>query len=347
VLEWIKTHPLYDVLIAVGLFLVVYLLSSSGGSSGGATQVVQAGPSDAVQEAAIAASAQQASAQSALSAATITSQNQLADDEAKYQAEIDLGVTQGNVAEYTALQSAQAQVAQTQLQSSVAAKQADDALQLGTAQTAGQVSIANTQTAGQVSIANTAALTQAQIAAIQNSGQVAINQQNQRTQQTQIQASANALKEQLDADTSINHDNVGLQESLAGTAAGVINNQTSASASVSNNQIAAQLAAINIAAGVTNHTTDAQAGIENNAINTAGAVSLAQIPLDTLAQNEQYDVETNYLQHVATGLIPSGSTTVAEVKASQSGNTIGGVLSGVAGIIGNIGKSVAAGLTAV
>lgn len=356
-IEWVKSHPLYDALALVGLFIVIYLFRSLGGSSaGGGVQYVSSGPSDAVTESQIAASAQAAQTQAA---ATVQAQ-QL---QAQYNATV-LQTQQQEQANALAAGVANNQTGASVQEASLAADVANN-------QTAGQVSISNTAASTQQAITIAGDNSQVDIANLQTSGAVAINGQNQQTQQTQIAASQSTLSEQLATDAQINEQDTGAQVALANTAAGVLNTQTNAAAGVQNGQTAATLRLGLASAGVQNNATAANLQLGLAGIAGTTAIDSQELTSDTSIANAGYAYESGVaseiLQGVNSGVYNKGGqggsnqvSAAATVTGTQNigvaaqgasssfaqSNSPGSIISSFSSLFGKIGSGVAAGLGA-
>lgn len=313
-LEKLKEHPLYAVLGGVALFVLirsVLIRSVSGGTSGGGVQYIQSGPSDAVQAASIAASAQQSQAQAALNANAQTTQAQYA-----------LGIAGLNEKQITELAqtSAAVDVAHAQFDASTQAAIAQE--NVAKAQVAGAVALAQTQTAGQVSVANTAAATQAQISHDQISGQVAIagiNETgaahiadvNNATAQAQTAATLAAWNDQINAAAIANNN-----------ATAIAINHDNQAKDLALHTLDTQTRLVQIAAGVTNHSTDA-----NLAAALAGISATENIAHDQT--NAQFQESQNYINHLDFNLGKPNNPT-------PYGNTWGGILAGAGSVISGL-----------
>lgn len=326
IFDWIKEHPLPAALGGIVLFIIVYVVTRGSSGSSAATSYipVQTGPSDAVQEASIAASVQQAS----INAASAQQANQL-------QGQYNLGVLQLQSDAQNTLVAAQATNLQT-----------NDSEAIALAQLQTQQSIANTGVEAQVNVADTAASTQADI-----------NQQNQKTQQIQIQTSAQTAAQQLASETSMYNTGANLQASLAQTAASVINNQTSAT-------LQTNLAGI----GEQNNANNLNAGIETTAINDQTNLNsqylTEQSTLATTAQANNQSVLQYEENAISSGVFNKGGAGGAnQVAAFESvvtgasqnpyptatasvsgGNSPGGIINSISGLFSTIGRGITGGL---
>lgn len=330
VIAFLKEHPVPAVLGSIVLFILIYSSLSKGGSSSAPASVsyvpVNTGPSDAVQEAAIAASSQQYQ----VNAAAQASANQI-------NGQVQLGTLQSELGAITALTSAKS----TDLQTS----------------TAGDVAMQQLTT--QSNIADTAANDQVAIGALAASTQTAINLQNQQTQQLQISTAGNIATQQLNgniteqqaylnAENSQFAGNVGLQESLAGTAASVLNNQTGAT-------LAVQLANI----GNATNTTNLNAALASQGLDveqTLGSMSIAGDVQNNSQVNNNVNTQilsqAGYLQNLVnlTGLgknisgLPGVGQTTQNVSAANPNNTTSSIIASIAKLAGGIGQGISSGL---
>jgi hypothetical protein len=250
-MQWIKEHPWIAAIGGLAVFLFVYILRSGGSSSGssGGTTYVSSGPSDAVQQAGIAASAQTAQAQAAATVAAQQTQAQynvaVLDQQNKQQ--------QNDIAGSVALE-------QERDALSVANLQYSSATAINDSNNAAAVRQADIGANAQADIADTAAKTQAAIAGVNAAASVSINNQNQHTQQAQINAASAAFEHQLETEAAIAAGNQG-----------VVNAQT-----------AADLAKVGIAGGVAEYNTNA--AVVNNQNVIAGTVAINQANANAATQ---------------------------------------------------------------
>lgn len=313
-IAWIESHPLYTGIGAVVLFIIAYL-AFSGGSSGSSSAgyvPVNAGPSDAVQEASIAASLQQTQTQAAAQAQADQTQ-----------AQYNLGVLQ----------------LQQNGQSTLVAAQVQDL------QTSDSTDIAMQQLQGQTSIANTAANDQVAIATLADQTSAQLNSQNQATQQLQISTAGQSAAEQLQAETSMYNTGAALQSSLASTAASVINNQTQATSNDTLAQIDAQSSANQLTAALESQGLDTEQTLGLASISSDTTIA------GYTANNQSTAIlaQAGYLQNLVNlvGLgknisgLPGVGTTTQNVNAAASaapGNTTGGIIASIGSLIGKIGQ---------
>jgi hypothetical protein len=321
--EWAGQHKAVAIGGAIVLFGGFWLLMrpSAAQSAGAAVQYVQSGPSDAVQEAQIAASANVSATNAAAYSAAQQTQAQYATAVAQLTAQNYQTGIAGNVAEYQAA---------TSLTGTEAGVQG----QVDLADYASQV--AEAQTAGQVTIAQTADQTQADI-----------NQQNQQTQQLQISSQARSYQAQLEADQAENLQNTTLQARLADTAASVVNDQTASTTAI-------QLAGINTAGTVSLANIGANRDI--SLANTAGAVQVAGEGIAATATNNAEEIaatqaieegQTAYhtgLADSVINLIQSGAINKGAEGGTNQASVLNGLITGNAAAPPTVGVSTTSGI---
>jgi hypothetical protein len=360
---WIKTHPLYDVLLAIGLFIVFYLVargssgSSGGGGGGGGVTYVQSGPSDAVQTAQLAASAQQSHDQASLSAlATQT------------QAELSLG--QSAVAEKAIEATLGAGVANRQIEGQVALGQfgAQVSQNIAEAQAEAQVQMNADAIAGQVAVAGYSAQTQIQTNKENNATQRAIAAANLAGFEYQIDGSvkmndsnnaAVVARDQIAADTTtalggyqrdVNLAGIGAQENvnLAGIQAGVTTAGYQQNVDLA--QIAAGVTTAGYAKDVSIANTNAASAAYSQYLDVAGGLATQQ---ESDQYNEsQYQTSSwmNYVTQLTqlkaygkdiSGL-PGTGVTPQQLSAAQPGNTSAAQISAWGSFLGGVAKAATA-----
>jgi hypothetical protein len=319
---WASEHKAVAIGGAIVLFGGFWLLMRPAAqSAGAAVQYVQSGPSDAVQEAQIAASASQASTQAAAYASAQQTQAQYATALAQLHSSDFQTQIAGNVAEYHDA-------------STLTGTEAGIQGQVDLADYASQV--AEGQTAAQVTIAQSA-----------NQTQEDINQQNQQTQQLQISSQADSYREQLAADTTINLQNTTLQARLADTAAGVINNQTASTTAIN-------LAGIGAGRDVSLANIGANRDI--SLANTAGAVTVGLAGINATETNTSEAIaatqsieEGNTAYHTnladkVIGLISSGAVNKGAEGGTNQASVLNGLITGNASAPPTVGVSTTTGI---
>lgn len=358
-LEWIKTHPLYDVLIGGALFVVFYLIFRSGSGSAAASSgsggvtYVQSGPSDAVQTASIAASAQQSQTQAAL---TANAQN--------VQAQFQLGTAALDEKAIEAQLGSQVSLAQTAAAASVANYGASVQQNIAESQAAAQVQMNADAINGQVAVAGYSAATTIQTTHDNNLTQQAIAQAQLQGWQSQIAAGVAQNQSNNDAAVATANINANATTAIAGINAGVQTAGIDATKAVNLANIEANqnVNLANINAGQTVDLANINAGVQvagiqgnlySQYLQTAGSLATQQ---ESDAFNEsqyQTSVQQQYLTQLTqlkaynkdiSGL-PGTGVTQGEISAAQPGNTTGGILAGIGSLIAGVGKGIGSAFT--
>lgn len=316
-MEWIRRHPYITGTLV--LLLVVYFVIRARRSATSGTQVIQAGPSDAVQQAQVAAGAAvqqsqiQANAQTnALNAALAAKQLDSATQEqiAQFQRDVALQsiVTQGNVAQGQTNAQLQAAIAQVGGQVQIAGAESGAQVQIAgiqagvsKAQIDANLKAILDQNATQISLADIASKTNISLADISSALQENLAQTD-LSKSTQL-ATIDAAK----AATLANID-YARQKDLATIAAGVTNLQTTTAGNVDLAKIAADLAATKD----TNAAAIAVSG-QQEATKQAGIAANAQV--QTTAIQTEGSVEQSYIDAAKT----LGLATVQTTQNTQQG----------------------------
>lgn len=324
-LDTIKEHPLPAAGIGLAVFVVVYFATRSSGSPATSYIPVSTGPSDAVQEASIAASVQQ------------SANNSAAQQSAQaLQANYNLGVLQLQSNDQAALIGAQVSNTQTSASEDIAMQQLKT-----------QESISNTGVAAQEDVALAGYQTQSDI-----------NKQNQSTQQLQIQTSADTAQQQLQAETSMYNTGALLQSSLAQTAAGVINGQTSAtlqtnlaqlalSGQESSEQTQLDTTAINDQTNLNsqylNELGDQSTQYLSNQQTTLSSIE-GLISSGTLNKGGEGGANQIAALQLLQGATPNPYPTAT--ASLSGGNTPGGIVQSLSSLFASVGNGIAGGLRA-
>lgn len=328
-LEWVKEHPYITGSLLVGV-IVLYIVLRNSGTAAQSTQVVQSGPSDALQAADLQAQVQQQGIQAAsnaqtdqLNAALAAKSIDAAVSTAQTQAQKDVASQQITAQQDVATQQINAQLQESQFGAISADKVTAAQVAIAGIQAGAQQSVAEAQINGQVQIAGIQADVQKlgitdQLAALLDTNKTNIGLATIGANQAISLATINATLEshvsdnqtnlgelqsnnslaatlaQYNAAMNINQQNVTAQEYEAnlGFQLGTTQSNNALTALLSNNTTSLNIATIN--AGVQTHGIDALSAVYNNLINTQG-----QIQLTTLAnQNTDYLATLNAFSSV-------------------------------------------------